>query len=96
MFGVRRIPSPEAIPEETIKVLQARQLEHAERARAERMRDAQITRDRKIYAFKREFFLTRAASGIDVNEANARADEIIAILYPPVTEENADEYLNRA
>lgn len=60
---------------------------------------AMIVRDRRIYAFKREFFLTvaaREASGMAVKEANARADEVIAILYPDVTPENAAEYLNRA
>jgi hypothetical protein len=63
------------------------------------MKQANITRDRKIYAFKREFFLvvaTREASGMDVAGANTRAEEAVMILYPPVTEENAEEYLLRA
>lgn len=60
---------------------------------------AKVVRERKIEAFKREFFLTvasREASGMAVSEANLRAEEVIAILYPPVTKENAEEYLNRA
>jgi hypothetical protein len=70
----------------------------------DRIKDAQIkqantVRDRKIYAFKREFFLvvaTREASGMDVAGANTRAEQAAMILYPPVTPENAEEYLLRA
>lgn len=65
----------------------------------ETISEAMIVRNRRIYAFKREFFLTvatREASGMAVKEANARADEVIAILYPEVTPQNAAEYLNRA
>lgn len=63
----------------------------------DRIRYAKVIRDRKILAFKREFFLTvaaREASGMAVEEANRRAEECIVFLYPPVTEVNAGEYIN--
>lgn len=61
------------------------------------MKQANIVRDRKIYAFKREFFLAACgASEMDVAYANSKAEEAAMILYPPVTQENAEEYLLRA
>lgn len=58
--------------------------------------DAKSTREQFIYRFKRDFFLSIAASGLSVEEANARAAEIAEILFPAVTEANADIYINRA
>lgn len=72
------------------------QEEISSRERQRTISNAMIVRERRIYAFKREFFLTVAASSMAVKEANTRADEAIAILYPAVTPENAAEYLNRA
>ena len=75
------------------------QLRASNRVKEAQMKQANTIRDLKIYAFKREFFLvvaTREASGMDVDGANMRAEQAAMILYPPVTEENAEEYLLRA
>lgn len=60
---------------------------------------AQSARARAVYTFKREFLLAVAArdgSAMLASAAKQSADEVADALFPPVTEENAGEYLNRA
>lgn len=59
-------------------------------------KDAKKVRDSAIYRFKREFFLSLSTTDIPIAEANKRAEEIVEILFPPVTDTNAADYLNRA
>ena len=60
---------------------------------------AKRTRDTLVIKFKRDFLLavaSREATAMDVPSAMNMAGEAAALLFPEVSDSNADEYLSRS
>lgn len=79
--------------------LQEKQREHMEREARKRISKALTERERMIYKFQKDFILavaSRDGASLDFGAAKERMEAATLHLYPPVTEINAEEYLNRA
>lgn len=65
------------------------------KAEEERLETANAVRASAVYRFKREFFLTPGRDLLST-EIQKTLSGIVNHLYPPVTKENASDYINRA
>jgi hypothetical protein len=66
-----------------------------EESKERNLKVARLTRDTAIYRFKRDYFLTPGRD-LESEDAERTLSKIVSHLYPEVTEETVDDYINRS